>query len=342
MENVTQASQQTQGTELTAAQDTITRIAPELATSHKESDGKTKKLEGMTRKLDDMTKESDVTNRKLDDTIKKLDEMTKELREERRHKEYLQGYIIKLQAKHDSIKRHADQQEADHAELQTRLEDTEERLNQACRLKNQAVAKALQDQSHRIEKDKETRYLTRELTVLTEQYQDTQKKLCQARHPELTALTRADQKSTVEGTRRVVQCTQCYTKKWPCYGGDTCKACTARGIGQNCRRVKCQFWARGSCKKGQCGFAHEDDGYPSVLEHCKLHQKAIPMPEAVERAISNITFPRHMDTDPDPEGGRLLIFETFTVLPEFSMRSLEEARYGEYMLGNLWERLPAK
>lgn len=85
-------------------------------------------------------------------------------------------------------------------------------------------------------------------------------------------------KSAQGEKRRVVQCRQCYTNKWACDAGHPCKACIVRCIPDQCARLKCQFWARGTCKKPQCGLGHEKDGFPVLEEFRRLKQKAPSKP----------------------------------------------------------------
>ena len=57
----------------------------------------------------------------------------------------------------------------------------------------------------------------------------------------------------------------------------------ARGIKpEGCKRVMCQFFAKGTCKKAKCSLAHEDDKYPVVIKYQKLRQKFThPSPQRV-------------------------------------------------------------
>ncbi|KAF2451944.1 hypothetical protein P171DRAFT_468356 [Karstenula rhodostoma CBS 690.94] len=148
---------------------------------------------------------------------------------------------------------------------------------------------------------------------------------------------------------RVVKCSQCYIKKWPCDAGYPCQACIARGIPGGCKRVKCQFWTKGTCPKRQCGLAHEDDGFPMVVEHRKLKQKLTAMPAEVKKTLTAPavgrprldadTQQRHttpydpMDQTPDlpTVNNRIsLRVHAFTGQADYLHRSLEEYRVHDY------------
>ena len=259
MEKAVVTSQHPHIAEQTAAQKTIEKLTQEIASARKDSDDKAKELRNAQRQLN-----------------------------------YLKADRDKLQAKCDSMSRLLGQREADYANLQFKLGEVEEHLNKTSRAKNMAISKSLQDQSHALAKEDQIRALTRELTGMTALYHGTQTKLNQREYPERSSKKRnvhelyhnASQDNKVVATRRVVQCVQCYTRKWPCDAEPTCRACTARG--QECRRVKCQFWTKGSCSKAKCGLAHEGDGYSLLLEHRKLKQRAAPMPDEVARELQTL------------------------------------------------------
>lgn len=134
-----------------------------------------------------------------------------------------------------------------------------------------------------IEKDKDIQNLNRELNAIATAYQE----LTRRYNPELYSQKEftgvmqgynSRSKSAQEEKRRVVQCRQCYTKKWACDAGHPCKACIVKSIPDQCARLKCQFWARETCKKPQCGLAHEEDGFPVLEEFRRLKHKAPPKP----------------------------------------------------------------
>lgn len=220
-----------------------------------------------------------------------------ELRGARQRVQELEQERKDLRKECDENSRRADRWERVHDELKSKLTETEEQVKKLVQEKHQARATALQEQSRNLVKNKEVRNLNRELEALARSYQDLHKRHQQAIGRKKTSQEKwgyeLRSKADKEKEPRLVKCSQCYTKKWPCDAGHPCKACIARGIPGGCKRVKCQFWTKGTCLKRQCGLAHEDDGFDSAIEHRKLKQKATPMPVELAMAISAPTVENH-------------------------------------------------
>ncbi|KAL5415730.1 hypothetical protein PMIN06_002270 [Paraphaeosphaeria minitans] len=272
------------------------------------------------------------------DLRKKYGAVEVELRDAHRLIQKLEQENDNSQKKSDSADVCANSWERAYEDLKTKLETIETQNEKLVREKHQAIAEVLREKSRNIDKDKEVGNLGRELKGLASSYQNLHK-----RHEQ--AIDKAKEP-------RVVMCTQCYTKKWPCDAGHPCQACIARGIPGGCKRVKCQFWAKGTCPKLQCGLAHEDDGFSVVIEHRKLKQKLTAMPEEVRKSLTAPASRRTSlvrDTQqvhttpydvmdqtldfPSSNNRANMQFQTFTARAGLSHRSLEEYRLTDYTKG---------
>ncbi|KAL1593368.1 hypothetical protein SLS60_010976, partial [Paraconiothyrium brasiliense] len=156
-----------------------------------------------------------------------------ELRSTHQHNKSLELEKDNLHKKCDSLSRRADRWENAHNDFRPKLQEFEAQINKLVNEKHQATAMVLQEQSRNIEKNKEVRNLNRELNALAKSYQDLHK-----RHEQAIGRKNAPQEKSGYDLRssadrekgpRVVKCTQCYTKKWPCDAGHPCQACIARG-----------------------------------------------------------------------------------------------------------------
>ncbi|CAO2651743.1 Nn.00g000260.m01.CDS01 [Neocucurbitaria sp. VM-36] len=86
-------------------------------------------------------------------------------------------------------------------------------------------------------------------------------------------------KAKLAPASRTIACSQCYTKSWECDGASHCRNCIERVIpAEGCKRIKCQFFELGTCKKRQCTLAHEEEGYRFVVPFIKLRQKNVGPP----------------------------------------------------------------
>ena len=58
---------------------------------------------------------------------------------------------------------------------------------------------------------------------------------------------------------RIVPCTQCKVRGWPCDGNEPCENCQLRNKYHNCKHVLCKYYAKNTCSNTKCDMVHEDD-----------------------------------------------------------------------------------
>jgi hypothetical protein len=69
---------------------------------------------------------------------------------------------------------------------------------------------------------------------------------------------------------RIIKCTQCITHNLKCDQNSICKSCSDRKV--TCKRVMCKYFKKNTSSNLQCTYAHEDDGYTTLVAYKKVHK----------------------------------------------------------------------
>lgn len=85
----------------------------------------------------------------------------------------------------------------------------------------------------------------------------------------------------------IVPCSKCFINNRICDNNTgNCSQCVMRGLGRDCKRVKCKNFNTGTCKNKKCTFAHQNDNCHRLIEHMKL-KRAHPGKAFAHKDASN-------------------------------------------------------